>query len=418
MTSNRFSLSILRIRNFRLLVLTRVFTIMAMQAQAVVVGWQIYSLTKSPLLLGLVGLSEAVPGILCSLLAGHVVDVGHPHRIYKICIALLMINTLGMLVIAGGLLPLADNTIVISLFVGVFVSGIARGFLSPSVATLRAQILPLPSQQAAASAWLTSGFQVSAVGGPAVAGLVYGGYGALAAWILPACSLLLAWVLALAIKVDRPVRSARRESAGQSIRAGWAFIVSNPVLLSVMALDMFAVLFGGAVAMLPAYADQVLHVGSEGLGALRAAPAMGAVVTAVTLALRPLPRMSAKTLLLVVAGFGLCIIGFGLSQWFYLSMALLALSGAFDCVSMVIRSTLVQLLTPPAMMGRVQSVSTMFVISSNEIGAFESGMAAQLMGLVPSVVAGGVATLLVVAATATLSPKFRRTVVQSDGSIT
>ncbi|MFN9253729.1 MAG: MFS transporter, partial [Holosporaceae bacterium] len=391
----------------------------------VVLGWQIYSLTKSPLLLGLVGLSEAVPGILCSLLAGHVVDVGHPHRIYKICIALLMINTLGMLVIAGGLLtfadgllPLADNTIVISLFVGVFVSGIARGFLSPSVATLRAQILPLPSQQAAASAWLTSGFQVSAVGGPAVAGLVYGGYGALAAWILPACSLLLAWVLALAIKVDRPVRSPRRESAGQSIRAGWAFIVSNPVLLSVMALDMFAVLFGGAVAMLLAYVDQVLHVGSEGLGALRAAPAMGAVVTAVTLALRPLPWISAKTLLLAVAGFGLCMIGFGLSQWFYLSMVLLALSGAFDCVSMVIRSTLLQLLTPPAMMGRVQSVGAMFVISSNEIGAFESGLAAKLIGLVPSVVAGGVATLLVVAATATLSPKFRRTVVQSDGSIT
>jgi len=199
----------------------------------------------------------------------------------------------------------------------------------------------------------------------------------------------------------------------KSIVAGWKFILQKPVLLSVMTLDMFAVLFGGAVAMLPAFADQVLHVGSEGLGALRAAPALGAMVTALFLAVRPMRHLSAKRLLWVVAGFGVCMIGFGLSHIFWLSMLLLILSGMFDCVSMVIRSTLMQLLTPDNMRGRVSSVNSMFVISSNEIGAFESGTVARLIGLVPSVVLGGFATLLVVGVTALLSPQLRRTVVDT-----
>jgi sugar phosphate permease len=183
-----------------------------------------------------------------------------------------------------------------------------------------------------------------------------------------------------------------------------------------MALDMFAVLFGGAVAMLPAYADQVLHVGSQGLGALRAAPALGSIVTALALAMWPLKRIRAALLLWAITGFGICMIGFGLSNIFWLSMLFLALSGMFDSISVVMRATIMQLLTPDSMRGRVSSVNSMFIISSNEIGAFRSGTTASIFGLVPSVVMGGVITLMVVSATALWVPKLRRTVVDATES--
>jgi hypothetical protein len=181
-----------------------------------------------------------------------------------------------------------------------------------------------------------------------------------------------------------------------------------------MGLDMLAVLFGGAVAMLPAYADQVLHIGSQGLGVLRAAMAIGAIVTALVLAVQPMKKVTAVQMLWVVTGFGICMIGFGLSTSFWLSMLFLIIAGAFDSVSVVIRGTMVQLLTPDHMLGRVASVSSMFIISSNELGAFESGTLAKVMGLVPSVVAGGIGTLIVVALTAIASPELRRTVVDAD----
>jgi hypothetical protein len=214
-----------------------------------------------------------------------------------------------------------------------------------------------------------------------------------------------------AIKLGAHQRGERRENAIKSIQAGWKFIWTHKVLLSMMSLDMFAVLFGGAVAMLPAYANEVLKVGSEGLGALRAAPAIGAVGMTLLLALRPMQHISAKRLLWVVAGFGICMIGFGASTNFWVSLFFLALSGMFDSVSMTIRGTLTQLLTPDNMRGRVSSISSMFIISSNEIGAFESGTAARVLGLVPSVVLGGIGTLLVAGIIAALSPGLRKTVV-------
>jgi hypothetical protein len=219
-----------------------------------------------------------------------------------------------------------------------------------------------------------------------------------------------------AIRIGPHPRGEKRENAIKSIQAGWKFIWTHKVLLNMMALDMFAVLFGGAVAMLPAYANEVLHVGSEGLGALRAAPALGAVGMTLLLALRPMKHVSAARLLWVVAGFGVCMIGFGISRNFWLSMSFLALSGVFDSISMTIRATLMQLLTPDNMRGRVSSISSMFIISSNEIGAFESGTAAQLLGLVPSVVLGGLATLVVAGTIAYRSPALRRTVVDVNMS--
>ncbi len=408
------SVSILKNRDFRLLLLTRMLTTFALQAQAVIVGWQIYSLTKDPFLLGLTGLVEALPAITCALFAGHVVDNSRPYRVFLLCIGFLTFNTFVLLLIGGGFVQLLESHLLIFIYIGVFFSGLARAFYMPSSFSLLPQIVPRKDIPAAAS-WLTSAFQISAIGGPAVAGLVYGGYGAHGAWFLPFIMLSFALLMVTFIKPPTHAREEKvRESAIKSIKSGWGFILQNPTLLSVMTLDMFAVLFGGAVAMLPAFADQVLHVGSEGLGALRAAPALGAVITALIFALRPMKTYSAKRLLIMVTGFGLCMIGFGLSTSFWVSMLFLALSGAFDSVSMIIRGTVMQLLTPDHMRGRVSSVNSMFIISSNEIGAFESGLAAKWLGLTPSVVFGGIATLMVVAATASLSPKFRKMVIRGD----
>ena len=412
------SFSVLRLRDFRVLLFSRVLVTMAMQAQAVIVGWQVYSLTHDPFILGLTGLAEALPAIFCALFSGHIVDSGRPYKIFASCIAALAINMVMLLMVAGGMVHV-PGPVLYWIFAGVFLSGMARSFVMPSSFALLSQIVPRP-QMPAASAWLTSGFQTGIIAGPTLGGLIYGGYGVRAAWMLPASLMSMAFLLILAIsRAPRHWRNvATREPAVKSITAGWRFILNNPVLLSVMALDMFAVLFGGAVAMLPAIADQVLHVGSAGLGALRAAPASGAILTALLLAVRPFRTIRATTLLFVITGFGLCMIGFGLSTSFWLSMGLLAVSGAFDSVSMVIRSTLMQLLTPEAMRGRVSAVNSMFIISSNEIGAFESGLAARLLGLVPSVVFGGVGTLVVVAATAMLSPKLRRTMVDTQEAST
>ncbi len=408
------SVGILRNRDFRLLLFTRMFGMMALQSQAVIVGWQVYSLTKDPFMLGLAGLTEAVPALICALFSGHIVDISRPHRIFLLCLGVLALNTFTLLLFAGGFVPAPGGNIVACIFVGVFISGLARSFIMPSSFSLLSRIVAR-ADIPAASGWLNSGFQLAAISGPAIAGLIYGGYGPRVAWLLPVSLMSMAFTMMAGIgAAHRQYKNAeKREPAAQSIKAGWKFIWSNQVLLSVMALDMFAVLFGGAVAMLPAYADQVLHVGSEGLGALRAAPAMGAIISALTLALRPFKRIHAMTLLKVVTGFGICMIGFGMSHVFWLSMAFLALSGMCDSVSMVIRSTLMQWLTPDAMRGRVSSVNSMFIISSNEIGAFESGLAAKLLGLVPSVVFGGIMTLVVVAATATLSPKLRKLVVDA-----
>lgn len=406
------SFSVLRIRNFRLLLITRLFTVTALQAQAVIVGWQIYSLTKDPFLLGLTGLAEALPAIACAFFAGHIVDTGAPRKIYTACVTALALNMLGLLTIAGGFVYLEKETLLPYIFSAVFFSGLARSFLMPSVFSLLHKVVSrddIPS----AMAWLSSNTQIALITGPAAAGIVYGGYGAHGAWILPAVLMVSAVIMSLSLRGVNVRNSDTREPIMESIRAGWRFILRTPVLLSVMTLDMFAVLFGGAVAMLPAYADQILHVGPEGLGALRAAPAMGAIVTALFLATQPMKTISAKRLLVAVTGFGLCMIGFGLSEVFWLSMAFLIISGCFDSASMVIRSTLMQLLTPDNMRGRVSSINSMFIISSNEIGAFESGVAARFLGLVPSVVMGGIATLAVVGTIAFSSPKFRKTVVET-----
>ncbi len=412
------SVNVLRLGNFRRLLLGRMCGPMALQCQAVIVGWQVYSLTHDTFMLGLVGLAEAVPAILCALVSGHIVDISRPHRVYLGCMAVLLVNTLMLLLLAGGILPAGDHSVLPFIFAGVFISGVARSFIMPASFSLLPQIVAR-SEIAAASAWLSSGLQVAAIAGPALAGLLYGGYGPRVAWMMPAGLMLVAFVMLAGMR--GPVRQFRgttkREPAAQSIKAGWRFIWQNQVLLSIMALDMFAVLFGGVVAILPAYADQVLHTDAEGLGALRAAPAIGAIATALWLALHPMRTVRASNLLWVITGFGLCMIGFGLTSVFGVALLMLALSGAFDSVSVVIRSTLMQLLVPENMRGRVSSVNSMFIISSNEIGAFRAGTGAALIGLVPSILLGGVGTLAVAAFTALRAAKLRRLVVDTSEAL-
>lgn len=414
---SKLSFSVLKSRPFRFLLAARTLTMMAFQAQAVIVGWQVYSLTHSTFLLGLVGLTEALPALACALFAGHIVDVCNPKRVFQLCILVLALNTGVLLLLGGGIIPLSHDILLPAMFAAIFVSGLARSFSMPSAFAVQSTIVPRHDIPAA-MAWRGSTMQFAIVCGPAIAGLIYGGYGALAAWTIPMAALAFSFVFVNMIDMPyEPKEKEAREPALQSMKTGLSFVLKHPVLLSVMNLDMFAVLFGGAVAMLPAYADQVLHVGAQGLGILRAAPAIGGVVMSVMLALRPMTHLSAKRLLLVIAGFGVCMIGFGLSKVFALSLVFLVLSGGFDSVSVVIRGTLMQILTPESMRGRVSSINSMFIISSNEIGAFESGVAARFLGLVPSVVFGGCATLVVVAATAFLSPTFRKTVVQADASV-
>ncbi len=409
------SISVLRNRSFRLLMVTRICAMFALQAQAVIVGWQVYTITHDPFMLGLVGLAEAVPAIIFALFAGHLVDVHRPFIIYLSCLGALTVNTFVLVLFAGGIIPVQDAHILRFIFAGVFFSGLARSFIMPASFSLLAQIVPR-SEIPAASAWLSSGFQVAAIVGPAVTGLIYGGYGSAVAWYIPVIFMTVAFIMIGGIDIDhrRYRSSAMREPAVKSIIAGWRFILHNRVLLSVMALDMLAVLFGGAVAMLPAFADTVLHTGSEGLGLLRAAPAAGSILTALYFALKPMQKIRGSVLLWVVVGFGACIVSFGMSTVFWMAALFIAASGAFDSISMVIRGALMQLLIPDNMRGRVSSVNSMFIISSNELGAFESGAAARIFGLVPSIIIGGACTLVIVGATALLSPKLRRLVVDAN----
>lgn len=413
MSKPALSFTVLKSRDFRLLLFTRMFSLSALQAQAVIIGWQIYVLTKDPFLLGLAGLMEAVPAIACALFAGYVVDHSRAQRVYLYCLAALTVTTMLLFLIGGGMFDLETQQFLWLAYAGIFASGFARAFIMPSSFSLLAEIVP-KKDVSAASAWMSSGFQAASIVAPAIAGLIYGGYGAAAAWMMPVMLMGAAFFMMFFIKAS-PKRLAQiREPAVKSIKEGWKFIVKTPVLLGAMSLDMLAVLFGGAIALLPAFATDILHIGSEGLGILRGAPALGAVVMALILAVRPMQTIPVTRLLWVVAGFGVSMIGFGLSTSFWLSVFFLALSGVFDSVSMVIRQTLVQLLTPENMRGRVSSVNSMFIISSNEIGAFESGVLAKLIGLVASVVVGGVGTLVVTGGAALFFPQMRKVVIHPD----
>lgn len=399
--------AVLRVKDFRYFILSRLFITVAIQIQGVVVGWQVYEITKDPLSLGLIGLAEAIPAIAVSLYAGHLADIVERKKIILACVVTLAFCSVALLAftmdIGSTLLTLGAFPI----YSVIFVSGIARGFLSPANFSFMPQLVDRDLYQNAIT-WNSTIWEGASVGGPMVGGLVYGFFGITAAYTVDAL-LVVAAFICYALIPNRPLPPVTEEQGMvEKIKAGIKFVFKNQIILSAISLDLFAVLFGGAVALLPIFANEILEVGKVGLGFLRSAPAMGAVGMAIFITYRPIRKNMGKILLWCVAGFGLCMIGFALSTWFWVSMVLLILSGMFDCVSVIVRGTLIHTLTPENMKGRVAAVNSIFVGSSNEIGSFESGVAARLLGVVPSVVFGGCITLGVVAVTSWKAVKLRR----------
>ncbi len=397
----------MRIPDFRRFIFARFCITLAIQIQAVVVGWQVYEITRDPLSLGLIGLAEAVPSIGISLYAGHVADLISRKKIIVLtvftlvaCSAFLLFFTVdpGSLILSHGIFPI---------YTVIFVSGIARGFLTPAIFSFMPQLVPRELYQNAIS-WNSTLWETASIGGPPLGGLVYGFAGITTAYAVDVALTCIGLGLMVSV-ASRPLPTVSVEQGiGEKIRAGLRFVFDNKIILGAISLDLFAVLFGGAVALLPIFADEVLNVGKIGLGFLRAAPGIGALLTALYLTYNPIRNSMGSILLVSVAGFGMCMIMFALSKNFWLSMGVLAISGAFDSVSVIIRGILLQTLTPENMKGRVSAVNNIFIGSSNEIGAFESGVAARLLGVIPSVVFGGLMTLGVVLVTAWKAPALRR----------
>lgn len=402
----------LRLPDFRRYLLARISLTLATRIMGLVIGWQIFKLTNDPLALGLIGLAEAVPSIGVSLYAGHVADSVNRKNIIVATVAglLLCAATLWVLASPAGLPLLARNAYyTLPLYAVIFVSGIARGFMGPAAFSFMPQLLDGRQHLANAITWNSTTWQAASVLGPAIGGYLID-YLDIASAYLTATVLLVVALGLFATIAPRPLPAlvGAREDLKTSVLSGIRFIWSNQLILAAISLDLFAVLFGGAVALLPVFAVDILKVGADGLGHLEAAPAVGSVLMATLLTYFPLRRHAGRKLLWAVAGFGLATIGFALSTNIWLSLLLLFFTGVFDSVSVIVRSTLLHTFTPEHIKGRVSAVNNIFIGSSNEIGSFESGAVARLMGTVASVVFGGTMTLVVVGLTALKADKLRR----------
>ena len=397
----------LRIPEFRSFVTARFCFTLAMQIQAVVVGWQIYDLTKDPLALGLIGLVEVIPSIAVALYAGHLADITSRKKIIVTCAAVLIFCSLFLLTYSFNLEHFLDRFGVVPIYLIIFISGCARGFIGPAVFSFMPQLLPSKTFYPNAVTWNTTIWQGGAVIGPAIGGLIYGFVGIKAAYSTDLFLISTAFLCFSLIGAKPLPESIEKLHIKESLLSGIKFVFGNQIILSAISLDLFAVLFGGAIALLPIFASDILKIGPQGLGFLRAAPAVGSILMAFYSTHYPLKKNAGRKMLIAVAAFGASMVLFGLSRSFYLSLLLLFLSGAFDCVSMIVRQTLMQTLTPEHMKGRVSAVSGVFIGSSNEIGSFESGLTARLMGATASVVFGGIMTLLVVGFTGAKAKKLR-----------
>lgn len=387
-------------REFNLFQGARLLAALGTQMQSVAIGWQVYALTRRPMDLAWVGLAQFVPAAALSIVTGHVADRVERRRIIMSCYAAMAALMLALAAFAhtrAGVAP------IYAVLVGV---GVARAFQGPAGQSILPKLVP-PEHFANAVTWGSSFWQAAMVLGPTVGGIAYAAFGgAERVYLLAACMMVGAFVL-LALMREIAVPARAEPASARTLLAGVRYVRDNQVILGAIALDLFAVLLGGATALLPIYARDILHSGPWALGALRSAPALGAAVTGVALALRPIERRSGAKMLACVAIFGAATIVFGLSRNFALSLVALAVVGASDMVSVVVRSALVQLATPDAMRGRVSAVNMVFIGASNELGEFESGLTAQLFGTVESVVLGGIGTLLVVALWVWRFPKLR-----------
>jgi MFS family permease len=388
---------------FTKLLTYRIFMVLAYQTMTVAASWHVYQITRDPLSLGLIGLAEVIPYFASALFAGYCID--HYSRRWFGVLAACLLGLVGLTLAAISAGYIVVDT-VFWIYASIGVTGLARAFIAPSYSALMAIIITRESYAKAAGVG-SSVFQIGLIAGPAIGGLLVGFASTTAAYVFSAAMCIAAMLALLSLRLKEPP-SAETSPVFASIAQGLRFVWGNQVLFGAQMLDMFAVLLGGAVAMLPAFITDIYQLGPESLGLLRAAPAIGALCVGIYLARHPINQHAGRVLLWAVAGFGVCIICFGLSHSYWLAGLFLALSGAFDGVSVVLRTTIMQLATPDGMRGRVSAINGIFIGSSNELGAFESGVAARLLGLVPSVVFGGLMTLGVVAVTAKLNPALKQ----------
>ena len=399
--------SALRIPDYRRFLGMRLLTTLSIQIMSVSVGYLIYELTNSKLMLGYIGLTEAIPAICTSLLAGHYVDKYNRRKILIGCMVLLTFcaSILLTLVLKKGVI--SQQFLISGIFGVIFITGIARAFFSPANFALLPQLVS-KEQLGNAITWNSSTWEVASVTGLGLGGLLYGFAGVEWAFgtmtFLSVAGLFFAWAISRQPDPD----TNRSIPMVVKIKEGLDFVFSNKIIRAALAFDLFAVLFGGAVALLPVFAKDILKVGPEGFGLLRAAMSIGAISMAFFIAHKPIGKNAGKMMFFCVAGFGISIIAFGLSTWFWFSFLCLVMAGVFDEVSVFVRQALVQYQTPDHMKGRVSSVNSIFITSSNEIGAFESGVTARLMGTVTAVVFGGCMTLAVTAITWWKSPQLRQ----------
>ena len=399
----------LRYKEFNIFLVIRFILVIGWSMQFIIVEWEVYSLTKDPLSLGLIGLAEVIPAVSMALFAGHIVDQNEKKRLFVYAISAFLLVAIGYYFITSPYVyaTYTSNEILIGIYLLVFIGGFIRAFFGPIIFSLVALIVPKKIYPNAAT-WSSSTWQLAIVVGPAFAGFSFAWIGVHASMGFVLAAIVLGLLLTVFIKKKPILNPKIGEPILQSLKAGLSFVYRTKAILVAITLDMVAVLFGGAIALLPIYAQDILQVGSEGFGILRAAPAVGAVLMMFASAYIPLTKNAGKKLLIAIFGFGLSIIAFGVSSIFWVSVIALFLYGVTDGVSMIIRQTILQLKTPDEVRGRVASVNSMFVGSSNELGAFESGLTAKLMGTVQAVVFGGVMTILTVGFTSFKFPNFRK----------
>jgi MFS family permease len=388
--------------NFMLFQIARFLIVAAVEMQAVAVGWQVYDITKRALDLGLVGLAQFLPGILLFLVSGHASDRFERRKVLGACYA-------GYALCSGLLLFIAERGThsVRPIYAVLILLGVVRSFNGTASRSILPQLVP-EEHFANAVAWNATTFQAATILGPSLGGILYQLFHGPSAVYSGAMVTAVGALLSMFRIKTRPQMRKREPTTLKTVLAGLHFIWREKLVLGAISLDLFAVLLGGAVALLPVYAREILHTGPWGLGLLRTAPGVGAAVMAVALAHRPLRGRAGPTLLWSVAGFGICTIIFGVSRSLVLSLISLICLGAADMVSVIIRATLVQLRTPDEMRGRVMAVDMVFIGTSNELGQFESGLTAQWFGTVPAVLLGGVGTLAVIALWAWKFPELRR----------
>ena len=387
----------LRFPEYRNFILGSFLFTIALLIQEVALGYELYTITRDPLALGLTGLAEAVPFIGLSLFGGHLADRKSKRQIILWSVGAITGGSLFLHLFgrAGESAAVSTAVLVGVIYTTVFLIGVCRAFQSPAAASLRAFLVPITVYENAAT-WSSSSWQTGSIVGPTIGGFLFAWLGFADTLLAVVGLMLVAVVLFYRIKERAPELTSARSDLLSSVREGVGFVWKTKPILYAISLDLFSVLFGGVVALLPIYAQDILKVGAEGLGILRAAPSVGAVLTLIILSRVSPMRHAWRNLLIAVAGFGVSILGFAVSTWMWMSVVTLFLSGAFDSISVVIRQTLLQLRTPDQMRGRVMAVNGIFVSSSNELGAFESGTTARLMGVVPSAVFGGVMTLVIV----------------------